>query len=284
MYVVSSNEIKKEIINNIEKGIKKFEEKNIKNKEKNNTKNKITLLIISQGKDQSVLKYKEAIIKRCLSFNIDVLDKNFEEKENHIDILDSVKNLKNINGFIILQPIIKNVDIAYLRENMPYTDLDGFKYETMGKILDKDFSNMPQTARACIKFLEHMKIDLSSKDIIIANSNNIIGKPLLNYLNAKKATVTLFNSKTINQEEKIKNADIFISAIGKPNYYNKKYFKDGQILIDVGTSFLDGKMYGDIDYEEIEDMDLTVVKSRNGVGSITTLCLIESLVKSAMLN
>ena len=143
---------------------------------------------------------------------------------------------------------------------------------------------MPQTARACIKFLEHMKIDLNSKDIIIANSNNIIGKPLLNYLNAKKSTVTLFNSKTINQEEKIKNADIFISAIGKPNYYNKKYFKDGQIIIDVGTSFVDGKMYGDIDYEDIEDMDLTVVKSRNGVGSITTLCLIESLVKSAMLN
>lgn len=139
MHLVSSEKIKKEIINNIENGIKKFEEKNIKNKEKNNTKNKITLLIISQGKDQSVLKYKEAIIKRCLSFNIDVVDKNFEEKENHIDILNSVKDLKNINGFIILQPISENVDIAYLRENMPYTDLDGFKYETMGENIRQRF-------------------------------------------------------------------------------------------------------------------------------------------------
>ncbi|MDU6791790.1 MAG: hypothetical protein E6427_03635 [Anaerococcus sp.] len=98
--------------------------------------------------------------------------------------------------------------------------------------------------------------------------------------NFKKATVTLFNSKSINQKYKIKNADIFISAIGKANYYNLDYFRNGQILIDAGTSFMDGKMYGDIDYKSIEDLDVKVVTCRNGVGSITTLSLIERLLYS----
>ncbi|MDU3199346.1 MAG: bifunctional 5,10-methylenetetrahydrofolate dehydrogenase/5,10-methenyltetrahydrofolate cyclohydrolase, partial [Anaerococcus hydrogenalis] len=116
--------------------------------------------------------------------------------------------------------------------------------------------------------------------IIIANSTNVIGKPLAMYLNYKKATVTLFNSKTINQKEKIKNSDIFISAIGKANFYNSDFFKDGQIIIDAGTSFVDGKMYGDIDYDSIKNLDIKVVTCRNGVGSITTLSLLESLLSN----
>ena len=83
-----------------------------------------------------------------------------------------------------------------------------------------------------------------------------------------------------NQKKKIKNCDIFISAIGKANYYNKDYFRDGQILLDVGVSFIDGKIYGDIDYDSLKDLDLDVVTCRNGVGSITTLSLLESLLYS----
>lgn len=248
----------------------------IKKIKKNKYKKK--LLIISQINKGPVLAYKKAILKRCEEFEIDVVDKLFSNDQNHIDIIEYCNKLSNIDGFIILQPLDSNTDLKYLRNNMPFNDLDGFTYESLGEIMDKDFSHMPQTARSVIKFIEYMNIDLMGKDVIVANSNNVIGKPLFMYLNSKKATVTMFNSKSENQIEKVKNADIFISAIGIANYYDKKYFKDGQILIDVGTSYIDGVLYGDIDYESISSLNIDLVSSKKGVASITTLSLIESLL------
>lgn len=263
MNIINSYEIKNQLLKNI----------------KYNRKNK-KLLVISQGNNLSVQQYKNAIIKRCKEFDIQYLDKNFSERENHFDIINYCRNLKSIDGFIILQPLAKNTNLDFLRSNMPFYDLDGFKYDSLGKIMDKNFENLPQTVRSIIKFIDYIDVDLEGKDIIIANSTNVIGKPLAMYLNYKKATVTLFNSKTINQKEKIKNSDIFISAIGKPNFYNSDFFKDGQIIIDAGTSFVDGKMYGDIDYDIIKNLDIKVVTCRNGVGSITTLSLLESLLSN----
>lgn len=263
MKIIKSNIIKNDLIEKINK--LSFDKK---------------LLIISQASDSSVLQYKNSIIKRCDEFRIKYVDKNFSDSDDHFSILNFCNELKDIDGFIILQPLSDKTNLAFLREHMPFFDLDGFTYSSLGKIMDKDFINLPQTARSCIKFLEFLKVDLTGNDVIIANSNNVIGKPLFNYLNAKKATVTVFNSKTKNQKKKIKNCDIFISAIGKANYYNKDYFRDGQILLDVGVSFIDGKIYGDIDYDSLKDLDLDVVTCRNGVGSITTLSLLESLLYS----
>lgn len=261
MKIINSKDIKNNLLTKI-------------NRAKKNKK----LLIISQGKNLSVSQYKNAILKRCKEYGINYLDKNFGDDKNHFDIIDYCENLENIDGFIILQPLSKNTDLDYLRKNMSFGDLDGFRYDSLGKIMDKNFKNLPQTARSIIKFIEYMDIDLKGKEIIIANSTNVIGKPLSMYLNYKKATVTLFNSKTINQKEKIKRADIFISAIGKANFYNSDYFRDGQVLIDAGTSFTDGKVYGDIDYDSLEKLNIDIVTCKNGVGSITTLSLIESLL------
>lgn len=261
MKIIESDKIKEEIIEKIKLN-----------------KHKKKLLIISQNISPAVTFYKKAILKRCEQFNIRVIDKVFEINETHIDIVSYCKNLDKVDGFILLQPLTKEVDLSYLRNYMPFRDLDGFKYQSLGEFMDKDFRHMPQTAKSVIKFIDFMKIDLEAKDIVLANSNNIIGKPLFMYLNAEKATVTMLNSKSKNQVDKIKNSDIFISAIGKANFYDRKYFRNGQIIIDVGTNYLGEKLYGDIDYESIKDLDIDIVTCKKGVGSITTLSLIESLV------
>lgn len=260
MKLIKSNTIKEELIKNIKNGKDR------------------KLLILSQTDDKSVHQYKNSIIKRCKEFGIEYDNKEFSIKEDHVDILAYTNEARDSDGFILLQPLSKNTDISYLREKINLRDLDGFTYNTLGKLMDKNFENMPQTAKSVIRFLSYMDIDFKGKDIIIANSTNVIGKPLAMYLNAKKATVTLFNSKTENQKDKIKNCDIFISAIGKANYYDKSYFKDGQILIDVGVSYKDGKLFGDIDKSSLKDLDVILVPSRAGVGSITTLSLLETLV------
>lgn len=253
--------------------------KNLIEKIKEN-KNKKTLLIISQSKIDSVLSYKKAIVKRCKEFNINTVDKTFDKDQNHIDIINYCKKLSFIDGFIILQPLSEKTNITYLRKNMLFNDLDGFTYNSLAEMMDGDFTHIPQTVRSIIKVIEKMDINLVGKDIVVANSTNLIGKPLFLYLNSKKATVTLLNSRSKNQKEKIKNSDIFISAIGDANFYDKKYFKDGQILIDIGVSYINGNLYGDIDYDSLSTLKVDVVSSRNGIGSINTLSLIESLVNS----
>lgn len=233
---------------------------------------------MSQAEDQSVEQYKKSIIKRCKDFNIKYDDKKFNKDDNHFDIEAYANKANDCDGFILLLPLADHTDLSYLRENIKLRDLDGFTYNSLGKIMNKDFANLPQTAKSVARFLDFMDIDLGGKDVIIANSNNVIGKPLAMYLNYKKATVTLFNSKTKNQREKIRNCQIFISAIGKPAYYDKTYFKDGQILIDVGLSYKDGKLWGDIDINSISKLDVKLVTSKSGVGSITTLSLLDTLV------
>lgn len=227
------------------------------------------LLIIYQKEDKGVIAYKRAIERKCKANNI-IIEKFIPT--NTEETLQAI-NKTSSDGYILLQPLV-GIDLDYLRKNIKTDskDLDCFTYQSLGQVMDKNFGSMPQTCKAIIKHLD--KIDLVGKDIIIANSTNVIGKPLAMYLNAKKATVTLFNSKTRNQKDKIRKADIFISAIGKPNYYNKEYFRDGQTLIDVGTSYVDNKLVGDIFYEDLEDLDVNLVTSKE-VASITTSCLIE---------
>lgn len=141
------------------------------------------------------------------------------------------------------------------------------------------FNSLPATAKAIALTLEEMKVDVYGKNVVIANSTNVIGKPLSMFLNYKKATVTLLNSKTQNSKELIQNCDIFISGIGKPNFYGKDYFNDGQVIIDAGTSYINNKLAGDVNYNELNDLDVKIVTCKNGIGAITTLCLLHGFVE-----
>ncbi|MDO4661696.1 MAG: bifunctional 5,10-methylenetetrahydrofolate dehydrogenase/5,10-methenyltetrahydrofolate cyclohydrolase [Tissierellia bacterium] len=261
MNILVSDPIKKEII-------KKLENHNVSKK----------LLIISQSPNPSTRKYIKSIIKRCEEFNINYINKEFDKDENHIDILNYINESKDVGGYIIAQPVRDNIDISYLRENIELEDLDCFSYDSLGKVMDKKEDNLPQTARSVMKFIDYYNIDLVGKKVAIANSTNVVGKPLSMILNKRKATVTLLNSKTMDEINTIKNSDIFISAIGKANYFDSRYFTDRQCIIDVGIDFKGGKIFGDINLESIKDMDLDIITYRKGVGSITTLSLLESFI------
>lgn len=238
------------------------------------TENKI--LILSKNPSQEVLSYKNAIIKRCEKFDIDYIDKEFD-KEDQEEILSFINSFPKDYGFIILSPF-GDEDLSYLKNNIKLKDLDAFTYKSKGLAMKGDKKYLPATARAVALFLEDRFEDLTGKNIVLANNTEIIGKPLALYLITKRATLTVINSSTQNRKEIIKKADIFISAIGKAKYFDRSYFRENMTLIDVGTSVLDGKIYGDIDYDSLEDMDIDVLTNKKGIGAITTLSLLESLL------
>lgn len=250
----------------------------LKNNLTNNSKD-TSILVISQSRDKEVMQYKSMIEKQCDKYNIKFIGVNCHEKESEISITNRI-NRSIINGFIILQPLNSNTNINYLQENVNNNiiDLDCITYQSLGKLMSNNFTNLPCTAQSIIQLLEFNNIDLKSKNIVIANSTNIIGKPLALYLNFKKATVTLLNSKSINQKQIIKNCDIFVTAIGKANYYNIDYFRENQYIIDAGMEFKNSKLYGDIDYNSIKNLNVNILGYNKDIGQLTTLNLLNKLI------
>ncbi|KWZ78968.1 bifunctional 5,10-methylenetetrahydrofolate dehydrogenase/5,10-methenyltetrahydrofolate cyclohydrolase [Anaerococcus tetradius] len=250
-----------------DKLVKKLSEAKIKRK----------ILLLSQNPTAEVNFYKNIIIKRCRDFGIVYVDKEFE-KEDSSEILAYLKQYDREDAYIFLAPFAGGKDLSELKKKVELTDLDAFTYKSLGMTMQGDISSLPATARAVASFLEERYTSFRGKNIVIANTTMVIGKPLAMYLSSKSATVSLINSKTKNPKEMIKNSDIFISAIGKANFYDKSYFRDQMLIVDVGTSYIDGKVYGDVAYESIADMDVEILTNKKGIGAITTLKLLEGLI------
>lgn len=260
MRVLNTDEIKKNLIDEL-------------------TNHKFTgkLLLLSKNPTNEALYYKKAIIRRCEEFGIKYVDHEFT-KEMPEEILAYINAFDKEDGYIILAPFGDEKDLTYLKNNIEIKDLDAFTYRSLGFSMEGVSRSLPQTARAIVRFLEEKYPSLRGKNIVISNKTTTIGKPLAMNLVSKYATVTMITRHTVDQRDLIKNADIFISAIGKANFYDKSYFSEGMLVVDVGTTYLDGKIVGDVDYESLEDMDIEVLTNKKGIGALTTLMLLESLI------
>ena len=235
------------------------------------------LLLLSKNPTSEVLYYKKAIIKRCEQFDIEYVDCEFD-KESPEEILAYINSFDKEDGYIILAPFGEGKDLTLLKDNIEIKDLDAFTYKALGHAMDGSTERLPQTSRAIVRFLEEKYSSLKGKHIVISNKTTTIGKPLAMNLVTKYATITMITRHTADQKELIKNADIFISAIGRANFYDKSYFSEGMLVVDVGTTYLDGKIIGDVDYKSLEDMDIEVLTNKKGIGALTTLMLLESLI------
>lgn len=260
MRVLNTDEIKKNLIDEL-------------------TNHKFTgkLLLLSKNPTNEALYYKKAIIRRCEEFGIKYVDHEFT-KEMPEEILAYINAFDKEDGYIILAPFGDGKELTYLKNNIEIKDLDAFTYRSLGISMEGVSRSLPQTARAIVRFLEEKYSNLRGKNIVISNKTTTIGKPLAMNLVSKYATVTMITRHTANQKDLIKNADIFISAIGKANFYDKSYFSEGMLVVDVGTTYVDGKIVGDVDYESLEDMDIEVLTNKRGIGALTTLMLLESLI------
>ena len=260
MEILSTEKLRKEIIDEL----KVYDFKN-------------KILLLSKNPNEEVNHYKNVIIKRCEEFGITYIDKIFTNESSE-EILDFVNSFDKNDGFIILSPFGDGENLSLLKDKIILKDLDSFTHRSLGTILDGNKKALPATVRAVVSFMDSIGIDYKGKNIVIANNTNIIGRPLAMYLAAKRASVTIINSLTRNPKDYIKNADIFISAIGKAEFYDKTYFSEGSLIIDVGTSYKNGKIIGDIDVDSISDMDIKYLGSKTGIGAITTITLVEGLL------
>ena len=244
------------------------------------------LAVIMVGNDSSSKIYVKNKSKACEEIGIDyeeyLLNENIKMEEL-LNLINSLNNKKEIHGILLQSPIPKNLDInEAFRAIDPKKDVDGFHPINVGKLSLGQDAFISCTPYGIVKMLEEYNIETEGKHAVIVGRSNIVGKPLIQCMLEKNATVTVCHSRTQNIEEYTKKADILLVAIGKANFITKEMVKPGAVVIDVGINRMeDGKIVGDVDFEQIEKTASYITPVPGGVGPMTIAMLMTNIVKAA---
>ena len=201
-------------------------------------------------------------------------------------LLDTIKKLNNrndIHGILLQSPVPKGLDInEAFRTIIPEKDVDGFNPINVGKLALGQETFVSCTPFGIIKLLEEYNIPIEGKNAVIIGRSNIVGKPMLHCLLNKNATVTICHSKTKNLEEITRKADILIVAIGKTKFVTQDMVKPGAVVVDVGINRNEqGKVCGDVDFENVEKIASYITPVPGGVGPMTIAMLMTNVIKAA---
>ena len=243
----------------------------------------IKLAIILVGDDEASKIYIKNKEKYCDMVGIAVekykLSSETEEKEI-INLIDKLNNDESVTGIILQSPVPEGIDFNKCSNLIkPEKDVDGFTKNNIYNLYLGKKTVLPCTVKGIIKLLEYYKIPISGANVVIVGRGNIVGHPLSLAFENMDATVTLAHSKTQNLAEITKNADILISATGVKHLITKDMVKYGSTVIDVGVTRVDGKIYGDVDFENIKDIARYITPNPGGVGPMTVAMIIDNLVE-----
>lgn len=243
----------------------------------------IKLAIILVGDDEASKIYIKNKEKYCYMVGIDVekykLSSETKEKEI-INLIDKLNNDESVTGIILQSPVPEGIDFNKCSNLIkPEKDVDGFTKNNIYNLYLGKKTILPCTVKGIIKLLEYYKIPISGANVVIVGRGNIVGHPLSLAFENMDATVTLAHSKTQNLAEITKNADILISATGVKHLITKDMVKYGSTVIDVGVTRVDGKIYGDVDFENIKDIARYITPNPGGVGPMTVAMIIDNLVE-----
>ena len=243
------------------------------------------LAVIMVGNNDASKVYVRNKSRACEEVGIEFKEYFLEEsikQEELIELIDELNERDDINGILLQSPIPKhlNIDKAFERINWA-KDVDGFNPINVGKlVLGKD-TFISCTPFGIMKMLEEYKIKTEGANAVIIGRSNIVGKPMMQCLLNSNATVTVCHSKTKNLEEITKTADILVAAIGKPKFVTENMVKDGAVVIDVGINRNEeGKLVGDVDYENVKEKVSYITPVPGGVGPMTIAMLMNNVIKA----
>ena len=246
------------------------------------------LAVIMVGDNPASKVYVRNKNKACQEIGIEYEEyflKSEITQEKLIELIEDLNNRKDINGILLQSPIPNHLDInEAFRKISPEKDVDGFHPANVGKLILNQDTFVSCTPYGIMKLFAEYNIDLNGKHVVILGRSNIVGKPLIACCLNRNATVTVCHSKTENLEEHTKKADILIVAIGKANFVKKEMIKDGAVIIDVGINRTDeGKLTGDVDFQNVKDVAGYITPVPGGVGPMTIAMLMNNVIKAARL-
>ena len=274
--LIDGKELAKKIRSNLRDEVTELKNKGINPK----------LAVILVGNDKASKIYVKNKNKACEDVGIEFEEYLLDEETKMEDLLKLINSLNdnpNIHGILLQSPIPRHLDINLaIAAISPEKDVDGFHPVNIGKLIIGQDTFVSCTPYGIIKMLEEYGIEIEGANAVVIGRSNIVGKPIAGCLLNKNATVTICHSKTKNLKEITSKADILIVAIGKAKFVSEDMVKEGATVIDVGINRLDdGKIVGDVDFENVKDKASYITPVPGGVGPMTIAMLINNVVKAA---
>ena len=245
-----------------------------------------TLAVVLVGEDKASQTYVRAKEKACNEYGIKSVAHRLSENttQNELLALINVLNLDDsIHGILVQLPLPKHIDTnVVLAAIDPRKDVDGFHAVNVGKLVSGLDGFVPCTPLGVMEILKEYDIEVAGLNAVVIGRSNIVGKPMANLLLNASATVTVTHSKTKNLKEICKNADLIVAAIGKPFFLKADMVKEGAVVVDVGINRLDdGRLVGDVDFEEVAPKCSYITPVPGGVGPMTIAMLLNNTILAA---
>ncbi len=206
-------------------------------------------------------------------------------EEELLSLIDSLNHRSDIDGILCQLPLPSHINEEKVLLAIDYTkDVDAFHPVNVGKIMIGNFDFLPCTPAGVMELIKLSGIEVGGKECVVVGRSNIVGKPQAMLLLHANGTVTVCHSKTKNLSEVTRRADILVAAVGKANFITRDMVKEGAVVIDVGMNRIDGKLTGDVAFDEVEKVAGAITPVPGGVGPMTIAMLMKNTLKAARLH
>ena len=243
------------------------------------------LAVIIVGEDPASKVYVNNKKKACEALGIISEEYALPEnttQEELLSLIDTLNKKESINGILCQLPLPKHLDeAAVINAISADKDVDAFHPVNVGKIMQGDYDFVPCTPAGIMEMLAFEGIEIAGKTCVVIGRSNIVGKPMAMLLLHKNGTVTICHSKTKNLKDVCKNADILVAAVGRPNFVTNDMVKDGAVVIDVGINRVDGKLVGDVNFNDVCEKTSYITPVPGGVGPMTIAMLMQNTLTAA---
>lgn len=245
-----------------------------------------TLAVIIVGNDPASRIYvnnKKAACERTGMRSLEYALPEETTTEELLELIDKLNADKEVNGILCQLPVPKHIDKnAVLERILPEKDVDCFHPENVGRLSIGNGELVPCTPMGMVKLLEYENIDPTGKHCVIIGRSDIVGKPMAMLMLARNATVSICHSKTVNLAEITKQADILVAAVGIAKFVKADMVKEGAIVLDVGMDRDEnGKLCGDVDFDEVKEKASFITPVPGGVGPMTIAMLMRNTLTAA---
>ena len=246
------------------------------------------LAVIIVGEDPASKVYvrnKERACEECGFYSEKYALPEETTQEELLGLIDELNHNPRIDGILCQLTVPKHInEQAIIDAISPEKDVDAFHPINVGKIMVGNFDFLPCTPAGVMQLLEEYDIDPNGKNCVVIGRSNIVGKPMAMLLLHKNGTVTICHSRTKNLKEVCAQADILVAAVGKADFVTADMVKEGAVVIDVGMNRKDGKLCGDVAFDEVNEKASYLTPVPGGVGPMTITMLMKNTLKAAKLH
>jgi len=244
-----------------------------------------SLTLVQMGEEKASESYARSIAKEAEKMQIYVEHYKLPFETSQEELLTSIKMLntrKDIHGILVELPLPSHIEKNKIIDSIsPEKDVDGFHPVNMGRLLEGNPLFIPATAQAILETIKSVSPSIEGKQAVVVGRSNIVGKPTVLLLLQENATVTICHSKTRNLQSITQLADILVVSTGRPLLINRTFVKKGAVVIDVGINKINGKIVGDVNFDDVKDVAGWLTPVPGGIGILTTLMLLKNVVKAA---